>query len=63
MNFTFRGLMCPVFTPFKPDFSLNLDKIPEYALYLKKNNVRGILGKLRSNPLMNYIDPKHNLNI
>ncbi|XP_077285636.1 N-acetylneuraminate lyase-like isoform X2 [Arctopsyche grandis] len=43
MNFTFRGLMCPVFTPFKPDFSLNLEKIPEYALYLKENNVHGIL--------------------
>lgn len=43
MNFTFRGLMAPVFTPFKDDMTLNVEIIPEYANLLKTFGIRAIL--------------------
>ncbi|XP_076296605.1 N-acetylneuraminate lyase B isoform X2 [Lasioglossum baleicum] len=43
--FTFKGLMVPVFTPFNNDSqrTLNLAVIPQYAEYLAKKKVTGIL--------------------
>ncbi|XP_076655784.1 N-acetylneuraminate lyase A [Halictus rubicundus] len=43
--FTFKGLMAPVFTPFNYDSqkSLNLAIIPQYAEYLAKKKITGIL--------------------
>ncbi|XP_014220537.1 N-acetylneuraminate lyase-like isoform X1 [Trichogramma pretiosum] len=45
LNYSFKGLVVPVFTPFNDDGtnSLNLSVIPYYAEYLKVNNVRGVL--------------------
>uniref|UniRef100_A0A1Y1KH54 N-acetylneuraminate lyase n=2 Tax=Photinus pyralis TaxID=7054 RepID=A0A1Y1KH54_PHOPY len=42
---TYRGLMAPVFTPFKNDVhkTLNVDVIPSYADYCQKNGIKGIL--------------------
>jgi hypothetical protein len=47
-KFKFRGLLCPVFTPFvntrrvTPD--INLEAIPKYARFLNACEVKGILG-------------------
>ncbi|KAK9876155.1 hypothetical protein WA026_011271 [Henosepilachna vigintioctopunctata] len=43
MNFTFRGLMVPVFTPFKENMTINLDIINDYAKFLSKSGLNGIL--------------------
>ncbi|XP_066154843.1 N-acetylneuraminate lyase-like isoform X1 [Euwallacea fornicatus] len=43
VNFTFIGLMAPVFTIFNQDFSVNTDKIPSYANYLLDSGIKGIL--------------------
>ncbi|XP_014219182.1 N-acetylneuraminate lyase isoform X1 [Copidosoma floridanum] len=45
VNFTYRGLIVPVFSPFNNDAnrSLNLSLIPEYAKFLASKNVTGIL--------------------
>ncbi|XP_008205854.1 N-acetylneuraminate lyase isoform X2 [Nasonia vitripennis] len=42
-NFTFRGLIVPVFSPFNNDASLNLSIIPEYAKFLASKNINGVL--------------------
>ncbi|XP_063700003.1 N-acetylneuraminate lyase A-like [Culicoides brevitarsis] len=42
-NFTFKGFMVPVFTPFKADKSLDLEVIPKYAEYLKQKGIDAIL--------------------
>lgn len=45
VQFTFRGHIAPVFTAFKDDTtrSVNLEIIPEYAKYLSKKGVNGVL--------------------
>ncbi|KAM0736754.1 N-acetylneuraminate lyase [Formica fusca] len=43
LSYTYRGLIVPVLTPFKNDGSLNLDIIPQYATYLAKKGINGIL--------------------
>ncbi|CAH1123910.1 unnamed protein product [Ceutorhynchus assimilis] len=43
VNFTFIGLMAPVFTIFNPDFTVNTDRIPQYANYLLESGINGIL--------------------
>ncbi|XP_050312827.1 N-acetylneuraminate lyase-like [Anthonomus grandis grandis] len=43
VNFTFVGLLAPVFTIFNQDFSVNLDRIPKYAQYLKESRYDGVL--------------------
>uniref|UniRef100_A0A0A9Z1Y6 N-acetylneuraminate lyase n=1 Tax=Lygus hesperus TaxID=30085 RepID=A0A0A9Z1Y6_LYGHE len=42
-KYNFRGMMAPVFTPFDDKFKLNLDLIPAYADFLKKNGIEAIL--------------------
>ncbi|KAF5303603.1 hypothetical protein FQA39_LY09850 [Lamprigera yunnana] len=44
-NFAYRGVMAPVFTPFKNDTNrtVNVDAIPAYADYCKKSGITGIL--------------------
>ncbi|KAF5308157.1 hypothetical protein FQR65_LT06337 [Abscondita terminalis] len=43
-KFTFRGLLCSVFTPFKnKDNDINYAAIRDYAKYLLANGVKGIL--------------------
>ncbi|XP_078036828.1 N-acetylneuraminate lyase B [Augochlora pura] len=44
-GFTFKGLMVPVFTPFNNDSqkTLNLAVIPQYAEFLVKKHVTGVL--------------------
>lgn len=39
-----KGLVPSVFTPFDDKGKINLDVIPQYAEYLHKNNVNGVLG-------------------
>ncbi|XP_077267232.1 N-acetylneuraminate lyase [Temnothorax americanus] len=41
--YTYRGLIVPVFTPFNRDGSLDLNIIPQYATYLAKKGINGIL--------------------
>ncbi|XP_024881133.1 N-acetylneuraminate lyase-like [Temnothorax curvispinosus] len=41
--YTYRGLIVPVFTPFNKDGSLDLNIIPQYATYLAKKGIKGIL--------------------
>ncbi|XP_070151006.1 N-acetylneuraminate lyase [Polyergus mexicanus] len=43
LSYTYRGLIVPVLTPFNNDGSLNLDIIPQYAIYLAKKGINGIL--------------------
>ncbi|XP_029678778.1 N-acetylneuraminate lyase-like isoform X2 [Formica exsecta] len=43
LSYTYRGLIVPVLTPFENDGSLNLDIIPQYATYLAKKGINGIL--------------------
>ncbi|ENN78297.1 hypothetical protein YQE_05447, partial [Dendroctonus ponderosae] len=43
VNFTFRGLMAPVFTAFNQDWTINTAIVPEYAQFLADRNVPGIL--------------------
>lgn len=43
LTYTYRGLIVPVFTPFNKDGSLNLGIIPQYAKYLAKKRINGIL--------------------
>ncbi|XP_058792412.1 N-acetylneuraminate lyase-like isoform X2 [Phymastichus coffea] len=43
VNFQFRGLIAPVFTPFNNDESLNISIIPQYAKFLASKNINGIL--------------------
>lgn len=43
MEFSFKGLIAPVFTPFKKDMSINFDVFDDYAAYLKNNNIDGVL--------------------
>ncbi|XP_060522437.1 N-acetylneuraminate lyase-like [Cylas formicarius] len=43
LNFTFIGLMAPVFTIFDKDSSINTEKIPNYANYLSESGIHGIL--------------------
>ncbi|KAM3960482.1 N-acetylneuraminate lyase-like [Aphomia sociella] len=43
VSFDIEGVLAPVFTPFHDKGSLNLKVIPEYARYLNKNGVKGIL--------------------
>ncbi|XP_071558048.1 N-acetylneuraminate lyase-like [Temnothorax nylanderi] len=43
LSYTYRGLIVPVFTPFNRDGSLDLNIIPQYATYLAKNGIKGIL--------------------
>jgi len=43
LSYTYRGLIVPVLTPFNKDGSLNLNIIPQYATYLAKKGVKGIL--------------------
>lgn len=44
-SFTYRGVMAPVFTPFKHDLNrtLNLEVIPAYAEFCRKSGITGIL--------------------
>lgn len=43
--FNFKGLMCPVFTPFADDKkrTINYDIIDKYAQYLKQKNITAVL--------------------
>ncbi|XP_055298499.1 N-acetylneuraminate lyase B-like [Sitodiplosis mosellana] len=42
-KFEFKGLLCPVFTPFAQDKkSVNYDVIDRYCQYLKSKNVQGV---------------------
>jgi len=41
-NKHFEGLIAATFTPFHPNGRLNLDIIPEYALRLKKEGIKGV---------------------
>ncbi|XP_033225217.1 N-acetylneuraminate lyase-like [Belonocnema kinseyi] len=45
VEFTYRGLIAPVFTPFNSDSeqSLNLSIVPRYAEYLAQKGITGIL--------------------
>ncbi|XP_011881215.1 PREDICTED: N-acetylneuraminate lyase-like isoform X2 [Vollenhovia emeryi] len=43
LPYTYRGFIVPVFTPFNSDGSLNLNIIPQYATYLAKKGIKGIL--------------------
>ncbi|XP_011634062.1 N-acetylneuraminate lyase-like isoform X1 [Pogonomyrmex barbatus] len=43
LSYTYRGLIAPVLTPFNNNGSLNLDIIPQYATYLAKKEIKGIL--------------------
>jgi N-acetylneuraminate lyase len=43
VNFTYRGLCAPVFTTFNKDLSVNTKNIPEYAKFLAKNGIDGVL--------------------
>lgn len=43
LSYTYRGLIVPVFTTFNSDGSLNLDIISQYATYLAKKGIKGIL--------------------
>ncbi|CAL1674738.1 unnamed protein product [Lasius platythorax] len=43
LSYTYRGLIAPVLTPFNNNGSLNLDIIPQYATYLAKKGINGIL--------------------
>ncbi|XP_012064546.1 PREDICTED: N-acetylneuraminate lyase-like [Atta cephalotes] len=43
LPYTYRGLIVPVFTSFNNDGSLNLDIIPQYATYLAKKGIKGLL--------------------
>ena len=43
MNFQkIEGLMAAPFTPMHPDGSLNMEVIPQYADYLKENDIKGV---------------------
>ena len=43
-KFTFRGLLCSVFTPFRSrDNEINYSVIPNYAKYLLACGIKGIL--------------------
>ncbi|KAH0946034.1 hypothetical protein HN011_012023 [Eciton burchellii] len=41
--YTYRGVIAPVFTPFNKNGTLNLDVVPQYAQYLAKKGINGIL--------------------
>ncbi|KAL0868964.1 hypothetical protein ABMA27_007291 [Loxostege sticticalis] len=43
VNFDIKGIIAPVFTPVDHDGSVNLGVIPEYAAYLNKHKVDGVL--------------------
>uniref|UniRef100_A0A023F7H9 N-acetylneuraminate lyase n=1 Tax=Triatoma infestans TaxID=30076 RepID=A0A023F7H9_TRIIF len=43
LKYNFRGLMAPVFTPFTDSLDVNYSIIPQYANYLEKHGVQGIL--------------------
>ncbi|XP_028134146.1 N-acetylneuraminate lyase [Diabrotica virgifera virgifera] len=43
VSFTYRGLCAPVFTIFNKDSSVNVATIPEYARFLAKNGIDGVL--------------------
>ncbi|XP_072378537.1 N-acetylneuraminate lyase-like [Diabrotica undecimpunctata] len=43
VSFTYRGLCAPVFTIFNKDLSVNVATIPEYANFLAKNGIDGVL--------------------
>lgn len=60
LSFSYRGLLVPVFTPFHENGSLNLDVIPSYALYLHRNDVKGILvnGTTGEGTSMNVLERK-----
>ncbi|KAL3287915.1 hypothetical protein HHI36_002371 [Cryptolaemus montrouzieri] len=43
MNFHFRGLIAPVFTPFKKNMEINLDIIDNYSQFLLRSGIKGVL--------------------
>ncbi|XP_011158133.1 N-acetylneuraminate lyase [Solenopsis invicta] len=43
LSYTYRGLIAPVLAPFGNNGSLNLDIISQYASYLAKKGIKGIL--------------------
>uniref|UniRef100_A0ABD2VW42 N-acetylneuraminate lyase n=1 Tax=Trichogramma kaykai TaxID=54128 RepID=A0ABD2VW42_9HYME len=45
VNYTYKGLIVPVFTPFNndPSRSLNVSVVPDYAKFLVSKNIQGIL--------------------
>jgi N-acetylneuraminate lyase len=44
VNFYFKGLMCPVFTPFTADKKqIHYDVIDKYACWLKQKGIKGVL--------------------
>jgi N-acetylneuraminate lyase len=36
------GIIAATFAPFNPDFTINTDLIPDYCLFLERNNVEGV---------------------
>ena len=44
-QFNFKGLLCPVFTPFTDDKkrTINYDAIDKYCTWLKQKNVQGVV--------------------
>ncbi|CAH0551873.1 unnamed protein product [Brassicogethes aeneus] len=47
VNFNFKGLMAPVFTVFNDDMTLNTNKILNYATFLQKSGINGVLGEFK----------------
>jgi len=43
LSYTYKGLIVPVLTPFNNNGSLNLNVIPQYATYLAKKGIKGVL--------------------
>ncbi|XP_029162764.1 N-acetylneuraminate lyase-like [Nylanderia fulva] len=43
LSYIYRGLIAPVLTPFNSNGSLNLEIIPQYATYLAKKGINGVL--------------------
>ncbi|KAG9432537.1 N-acetylneuraminate lyase [Apis mellifera carnica] len=62
VTFTFRGIIAPVLTPFNNDSSrsLNLSIIPQYANFLAKRKIDGVLvnGTSGEGPSMSLIERK-----
>jgi len=62
MNFNFKGLMAPVFTLFEDDIdkTVNTDRIDEYAEFLSKKGIKGVLvnGTSGEGPVMSIDERK-----
>ncbi|XP_012343211.1 N-acetylneuraminate lyase-like [Apis florea] len=62
VSFTFRGIIAPILTPFNNDSSrsLNLSIIPQYANFLAKKKIDGVLvnGTSGEGPSMSLIERK-----